>query len=1359
MTEKANSRHAVKSWVEEEVLEHVDHCHTLSSLLMGRESFLLSLKECLQQSKQRVVVLLGDAGCGKSSLVAKASILASEWISGELHRIVRFVGVTGESRSIRLLLHGLCVQLAKIYNQSIHFSEEFSGLLNEFTSLLELATEDHPLLISLDGLDELSDDYDAQSLSWFPRQLPMNVRIIVSVTAGENEAALTVLKDVGHVLDIPPLTPVETERILGSWLARDGRRLAADQWALLVGACRACPSPLYLQCAYAESLGWRSSTAVSDIYLPLGVHQLYAALLSRLEKVHGEALVRRAAGLLAVSRNGATFAELTDLLSLDRAVVRELRQFQGVSAPRVPAVTWMKLRRDLQGHLVERRSDGAHTYTWAHSALRRACADRYLASNDDRLALHLALADYFSGKSSPGGPEDLHAQPLAWARGEGPGVNHTFNLRRLNGLPHHLLKAGQVSTLITQCLFNFQFLLHKVWALSVVSVEEDLRSALTMERKVGDLNLLHEAIQLSKKVLLQDPRQLASQLVGRLQQIVTEDKPVAPDDPRKYPHLLRLLNQCQRSSMPFLVPSFTCLLPPGGLLYSTLTGHTDRITAVTCFQKGLRAITASRDGTLKIWDLNSGKALHTVHGVGRAIDSITLCLQNTLAAVTEDNGLQLWDIHNGQQIFTVTSSLDPPIVRSALDGQHLLAFYDGSHFVKIFDVSNCCRLLHLVDITPENNPIHKDHTVLVSEHSLGDQVLFAYRSGREGLVLSSKLGKVVAKLPARDDAASIQGVAVTTDYFLLVCRYPCSRLRGALRIELFAAKGRAYVRTVSGCCDHRLTFLSVNHSGSHLLALSSSRRADISAILSWNLETEDHKHLAEFQSAAIAGTCRDLRFCLAVCKGENFLRVWNLASRINDQALAISTSNMKSDYGIVDITPMKNNPSYVVCRSLNSEVISVWNIRKSKCKGQAVQMERGLVDGANIALVRDTKLYILSDKGMATHSETPRPIYQTLLIYDLLKRRYTTKLTDLHIIPCLKHEYRILASDQLLGLSEYRDHLVLWSLKTGFIKERVRPNYKGQLCPMNGLPSHSNHDFTNELLTKRTRGGDVGGLAEFMTPWEKRTETKTARRRRLDREMQREITTLKQLCKEKSHPIDQYLLSGDDKMVVCSYFAHHLAVFNLETETHTHTLEDRASMLFLHCAALTDSGRHLVLSNYNDEDKASYVTLWDLCTGKVRKRLKNEPNVCCIAMTDSADRIVFGIAEANRVKVWDPFRKGHKTIPGYKNLNFGTNNSVYLTDGGSKAIILAGDVSVWDLDGGNVLSIFTPDSTIATMTLATQSNLILLSMSNSQVLITLKLTPKDKLQQSSGGDMFGEASSSSSEDESQPLDQPSPSGN
>lgn len=70
-------------------------------------------------------------------------------------------------------------------------------------------------------------------------------------------------------------------------------------------------------------------------------------------------------------------------------------------------------------------------------------------------------------------------------------------------------------------------------------------------------------------------------------------------------------------------------------------------------------------------------------------------------------------------------------------------------------------------------------------------------------------------------------------------------------------------------------------------------------------------------------------------------------------------------------------------------------------------------------------------------------------------------------------------------------------------------------------------------------------------------------------------------------------------MLVCSYFAHHLHVFSLASRQHVHVLEDRASLLSLQPAALTHAGGHLVLSNYNQDQRTSCVTLWDLSKGTV----------------------------------------------------------------------------------------------------------------------------------------------------------------
>nr|XP_014340238.1 PREDICTED: uncharacterized protein LOC102364681 [Latimeria chalumnae] len=698
-------------------------------------------------------------------------------------------------------------------------------------------------------------------------------------------------------------------------------------------------------------------------------------------------------------------------------------------------------------------------------------------------------------------------------------------------------------------------------------------------------------------------------------------------------------------------------------------------------------------------------------------------------------------------MYTTSVSLDTPIVTSAMDGQLLLAFYDGRHFVKVFDLADSCKLLHQVDISPEDVPIHKDNSILVSQNSVKDNVLFAYRSGKEAMVFSAKKGKVIAKLMAHEPVASVQGVAVTREYFLVICRYPCMKFHEILHLELFSVQNFGYVRTVKGCCYDFISILSVNRLGSHVVALCPSPDTNTTEIVTWNLETEDHKHLARFSSLATAGVCFDLQYCLAICDRESSLRVWNLASKINDQSLNITMNNVKRKDGVEEIITMKSYPRYAVCKNLSPGTVTVWNIVKSKCKGNAVRVERGLIETTDVVLVRDMKLYILSDKEVAAFTENSTPVFQTLLIYNLLRKKYVKKQTGLYIIPCPKYEYKVLEGDLLLGLSENRDHFVIWNLETGFIQSRIRPAYKDKLSLLNILPAHlmSKDSLYKELLSQKRKGKDKTAP---LTPWERRNETKTARKRRLETEVKQEMEVLQQLANEKNNAIDQYLLSGDEKVIVCSYYAHHLVVFSLETLSHVHTLEDRTSMLFLHTAALMYNGSHIVLSNYDDSEKVSYVTLWDLQTGKVRKRLKNEPNVCCIAITDDADRVVFGVMEENRLKVWDPFRRGHKTIPGYGKLQLNVNSKIHMIERGEKAVLLAGEVSLWDLSICRVLSVFTPDSKIQCLSLALDESMILIGMSDNPALITLKLKSKEKAQVNfTGRDLFGEASSSSEEED------------
>ncbi|KAI4905072.1 hypothetical protein NFI96_016045, partial [Prochilodus magdalenae] len=1336
-------RKALQTQIHEEIQLHHRHGKSLAQGFEFRQDFLVEMRNTLLKSvsSQNAVLLLGEPGSGKSTMMAEVAQLIPTWIPGDVKVLACFVGLTSYSRNVRLLLQMLCTQIADLYCKNTEISESLPQLVRELHSLLVLVTEDRPLALLLDGLDELSEEHEAD-LCCFYTPPPPHVYIILSTSTQSSSAHLLQTHAKVSVLTLPPLNSLEITAGLASRLASDRRRLQAAQWSLLLQRCLSCPNPLYLTTAYSQSKVWCSFTDPEQITLPEQLQPLFLTTLVRLEREHGEHLVRRAASLISLSRAGVTEEELLQLLGEDGRVAQEMAQLHNQALPvsghpSVPFILWARLRRDLGYHLAEVESDGTWVLRWTHSEFGRIAVQRYLKTEDGIRAIHADFAEYYRGEA----PDSNIFQPLAWSREEKGRRTYMFNLRRLHGLPYHLIQSGQILPLLNHCLFNYEFLLHKIWGLSICHIEEDLKAAVLPDKELVDIEVLVQALRLSRSVLLKDPCQLASQLLGRLLHITAQDKPVAPGDPRRYSYLHILLAQCQLSSLPVLVPSYSCLLPPGGLTHTLLAGHMSPVTALAFGQH--HAVSCSMDGTLKLWRLDDTVALAKTLPRSKgfysawAADSLTLCLEDSVLALTMGHRLLVRDVESGKVLYTDTESLDVPVVTSTCDGRLLVAFYDGSHIVKVFDLAASCSLLHCVKVTLGSDPIHKDNSILVSRNSLKDHVLFAYRSGGEAAVFSARSGSVLGTVKAQQQAASIQAVEMSSQYLLLFCRYPYKRHSDIIHIELYSTASFQFLRSILGCSQDYIYQVTVNRGGTHAVAFCPSPRSVTTEIITWNLETEDHKHMARFPGLLTAGICPDMKFCLGICTGERYIRLWNLASRINDQSLTYNIHRVQSD-GTQEIIIMDKYPSYVVCRGVRPGTVRVWNVSRASFRGRPVRVEHGLFSSADVTLARDLRLYILTDRGMATFTDTPTPVYQTLLVYDLLTRSYIKRQSGLFIVPCPQQDYRLLKGELLLGLSENRDHLIVWDLDSGYIKGRMKTYHRESL-----LASTPLKDIQTQTVSTTEKKG-------LLMPWDWRTETHTARKRRQDCEAQRVKEDQRCLEREKHNSIDQYLLSGDENVVVCSYFAHHLNVFSVVTQEHLHTLEDRWSLLGLRTAALTHSGGHLVISNYSETQRSPYLTLWDLQHGRVQKRLKNEPGICCVAITSDASRIAFGIAKCNKLKVWEPFRRKHKTISGYGGLKLDVSSQLFVTDAGSKAILLADEVSMWDLDAGTVLSVFTPDSRIQCVSvLSSENSSLLVGFSDTPILISMTLHQQGVFtasREKQEDQMFGESSSSEEEE-------------
>ncbi|MEG4860948.1 hypothetical protein QUB75_26310 [Microcoleus sp. K1-B6] len=255
-------------------------------------------------------------------------------------------------------------------------------------------------------------------------------------------------------------------------------------------------------------------------------------------------------------------------------------------------------------------------------------------------------------------------------------------LYTLESLTKHLVESGQGEKL-HQLLTDFDFIEAKLDELGVQALLEDYDLAtdsnlLREQDQSRDLYLIPYALRQSAPILERDKTQLASQLWGRL--LAFEN-----------PEFQRMLEQAKQSkNSPWLRPLRGNLvaLPFGGcgLL---LGGNHSGVQAVAIAPDGKRAISASSDKTLKIWDTDTGRELRTLTGHTGSLRGAAIALDGLRAiSALDDNTLKIWDTETGRELQTLTGHTNSVRgVAIAPDGLTAISASDDNT-LKIWDLAS-----------------------------------------------------------------------------------------------------------------------------------------------------------------------------------------------------------------------------------------------------------------------------------------------------------------------------------------------------------------------------------------------------------------------------------------------------------------------------------------------------------------------------------------------------------------------------------------------------------------------------------------------------------------------------------------------
>ena len=124
-----------------------------------------------------------------------------------------------------------------------------------------------------------------------------------------------------------------------------------------------------------------------------------------------------------------------------------------------------------------------------------------------------------------------------------------------------------------------------------------------------------------------------------------------------------------------------------GRALATLEDHTDGVKACAVTADGRRVISASADWTLKVWDLQSGRALATLEGHAGIVRACAVTADGRcVVSASDDRTLKVWDLESGRTLATLEGHTDRVMACAVtMDGRCMVsASSDGT--LKVWDL-------------------------------------------------------------------------------------------------------------------------------------------------------------------------------------------------------------------------------------------------------------------------------------------------------------------------------------------------------------------------------------------------------------------------------------------------------------------------------------------------------------------------------------------------------------------------------------------------------------------------------------------------------------------------------------------------
>jgi WD40 repeat protein len=365
-----------------------------------------------------------------------------------------------------------------------------------------------------------------------------------------------------------------------------------------------------------------------------------------------------------------------------------------------------------------------------------------------------------------------------------------------------------------------------------------------------------------------------------------------------------------------------------------LTGHTDLVNDCAISADGMVVVSASKDHTLKVWDAPTGTERFTLTGHTNWVWGCAISADGAvIVSASKDSTLKTWDGHTGDERFTLTGHTAPlNDCAISADGTTIVSASED-HTLKVWDVQTGAERFTLTGHMAEvrSCAINEDGSIIVSVSRDGVLKVWDGRQGTERSTLAGQTPEMQSCAVNADGTVVVGGLKVW-DMQRGTARLTLTGHMAAVNDCAISADGTIIV---SASDDHTLKVWDI-HPGTERLpfverataendcAISADGSVVVSAsedhtLKVWDMQRGTARLTLRGHEAAVLGCAVSVDGAMVVSASEDHtLKVW-------DMQRGTARLTLRGHEAAVNSCAISQNGTIVVSASWD-HTLKIWTI-------------------------------------------------------------------------------------------------------------------------------------------------------------------------------------------------------------------------------------------------------------------------------------------------------------------------------------------------------------------------------------------------------------------------------------------------